>query len=211
MKIDVFHDTVCPWCWIGEKNLWEAIRQSGEEVTVQYRTFYLDPTIPTEGKPFQEVMLSKMGNQKQLAEVLTRVTSVGEGVGITFRFDQVEKMPNTKLSHQLIAGVSHVDQQKGLELSEAIMKAYFSEGQDIGQEDVLLRIAQKFGFSYAQGKDLMYSVQANAQLVEDLQYAKEIQVTGVPFFVIDQKLGLSGAHPPENFLRAFAEAKTINE
>lgn len=204
MKIEVYQDLVCPWCYIGKQNLLKAIQTSGKPVTLVHRSFLLDPTIPEEGKGFLEVMSQKMGNADAVKQITERVTQVGETVGIQFRFDLVEQMPNTILSHRLVKSVPE-DQQ--MALSETIFEAYFTQGKDIGKKEVLTEIAISFGLTPDQIEVAWNKEETKQAVTSELARANEIGVSGVPFFVIDGKLGLSGAHPVENFLKAFAEVE----
>jgi predicted DsbA family dithiol-disulfide isomerase len=104
MVIDIFQDTVCPWCRIGKKNLMDALAKwTGEDVEIRYRSFQLDPTTPLEGRPFKAIMESKFGNNpERLQAMLQQVTGAGAAVGVNFDFSGVELSPNTLKSHQLI-------------------------------------------------------------------------------------------------------------
>lgn len=206
MIIDIFQDTICPWCRIGKQNLLTAIEQwDGEPITMRYRSFFLDPRIPKEGLPFREAMAAIKGPEG-LDEMFDHVTSVGAAVGLTFRFDRVEYKPNTLDSHQLI---KLAPDEKQTEMVEAIYKAYFEDGKDIGNLDVLIDIAQQQGLDGIDVKEKILTGEMQEDIEEDLILARELQVSGVPFFVIDGKLALSGAHPAENFLKAFRQVSTM--
>ncbi|WP_044639935.1 DsbA family oxidoreductase [Risungbinella massiliensis] len=204
MKIEVFQDLVCPWCYIGKQNLLKAIQAWGKPVTLVHRSFLLDPTIPKEGIGFLESMSQKMGNAEAVKQITERVTRAGAQVGISFRFDLVEQMPNTILSHRLIKSLPE-DQQ--MTLSESIFEAYFTQGKDIGKKEVLTEIALSSGLAADQIQEAWGNEETVQAVTSELTRAKELGVSGVPFFVLNEKLGLSGAHPVENFLRAFAEAE----
>ncbi|GAA4710716.1 DsbA family oxidoreductase [Brevibacillus fulvus] len=198
MIIDVFQDTVCPWCRIGKKNLMDALAQwQGEPVTIRYRAFFLDPGVPKEGLPFHETMQAITGGN--LDEALARITEAGEAVGLNFRYDRVQKRPNTVASHILI---KLTPEEKASDIVEAIYKAYFEDGLDIGDLDVLVKIAEENGLDGEQIREQILSDEAQDDLEEDLSIAQELQITGVPLFVFDEKLALSGAHPVINFLKA---------
>jgi len=204
MKIDVYSDMVCPWCRIGKKNMNDAIEvwqeQSGQEIEVSYHAYQLDPTLPPEGLPFNSVMEKKMGGAERLGPMLQRVTAAGSDVGVTFRFDKVERMPNTVLAHRVTALLPQEDEATWI---EAVMKAYFEDGRDIAKLDVLLEIASELGLDAAEARRLLENGEGLEAVEKDMTAAKEIGISGVPFFIIDNKYALSGAYPSAQFLEAF--------
>jgi predicted DsbA family dithiol-disulfide isomerase len=212
MIIDVFQDLVCPWCRIGKKNLMDAIeewkKEHQETITIRYRSFFLDPTIPADGLSFYEVMARKMGGAQMVERVINHVTETGKSVGVPFRFDRVTLMPNTKLSHTLM---KIAPEHQVSEVVEEIYQAYFEEGKDIGNIDVLIEIAHKLGLDQAVVRTALESHTQDDEINQDLDLARQLQIRGVPFFIIDEKLALSGAHSKENFLKAFQEARSITE
>jgi predicted DsbA family dithiol-disulfide isomerase len=204
MIIDIFQDTVCPWCRIGKKHLFTAMQLwDGEPITLRYRTFFLDSTIPKEGLPFRKWMEDMKGGPQVVDQMLNHVTAVGEAAGTTFRFDRVSFRPNTTDSHRLIK-LAPVEQSS--EMVEAIYKAYFEEGLNIGDLDVLVSIGEQQGMNGGELREQILAGAKQQEIEADLAYARELQISGVPFFVVDGKLALSGAHPAENFLKAFRQA-----
>ncbi|WP_400163686.1 DsbA family oxidoreductase [Brevibacillus sp. TJ4] len=203
MIVEIFQDTVCPWCRIGKKHLFDAISQwTGEEIHVRYRSYQLNAQVPVEGMPFRTYMGSLKGGPQVVEQMLEQVTRAGEAAGLAFHFDKVEKMPNTLLSHQLIKSAPEELQGK---IVDAIYKAYFEEGRDIGERDVLLAIAKEAGLDDELASEALQAGRHRDDIQADISFAQANQITGVPFFVLDGKLGLSGAHPVENFLKAFRQ------
>ncbi len=201
MIIDVFQDTVCPWCRIGKKHLSDAISKwDGEPVTIRYRTFFLDPFLPKEGKPFREHMEATKGGPQIVSQMIQHVTNAGKASGVHFNFDMVAFMPNTRVSHTLIKlAPDHL----ASDLVESIYRAYFEEGLDIGSIDVLVSIGTSHGLDPDRLRQQLESDTMQKEIEEDLELARQLEITGVPFFVIDNQLALSGAHPVETFLKAF--------
>jgi len=204
MKIDVYSDMVCPWCRIGKKNMNDAIdawqEQTGQEVEVSYHAYQLDPSLPPEGLPFNSVMEKKMGGAERLRPMLQRVTEAGANVGVTFHFDKVERMPNTVLAHRITALLPQEDEATWI---EAVMKAYFEDGRDIAKLDVLLDIAAELGLDASEARKLLDNGEGQEDVEKDIAAAQGIGITGVPFFIIDNKYALSGAYPSAQFLEAF--------
>ncbi|MFC5701532.1 DsbA family protein [Cohnella faecalis] len=205
MKIDLYSDMVCPWCRIGKSNLYDALAQweaaTGETIPVTYHAYQLDPSLPPEGKPFKSHMGQKFGGEDKIAPMLARVTEAGAAVGVTFRFDNVTRMPNTVLAHRLTV---IVPEDLRAEWVEAVMKAYFEDGLDIASLDVLLAIGNEIdGADTTDWVRRLESGEGNEEINRDFEMARGMGITGVPFFVVNGKFALSGAYPASQFLAAF--------
>jgi predicted DsbA family dithiol-disulfide isomerase len=205
MIIDVYQDTICPWCRIGKANLLRALEswEGAESVTFRWHAFQLDPTTPPEGRDFNEGMVEKMGGPERLKQILGQVTQAGAAAGLLFNFDKATRTPNTLLSHQLIA---LAPEAMKLKVIDAINKAYFEDGLDIGCLDVLINIAEELQLN---GSALREQLQANAALEAvkaDIATARSYNIRGVPYFILDGKLAVSGAQAAEGFLSALKQA-----
>lgn len=207
MMIEIFEDIVCPWCRIGKKNLEDALANfTAEPVEVHFRAYQLDPSTPIEGSPFREVMLQKFrADEERLNGMLQQVTEAGKASGLHFDFSQVEKMPNTLKAHQLIA-IAAEEHKKPL--VNGLFKAYFEDGKDIGHIDVLLEISEQLGMDREQTAALLNAKEGLDRVEDDLEFARQAGVTGVPFFVINQKYALTGAQPSAAFLQALEQIST---
>jgi len=209
MKIDVYHDTVCPWCRIGKAYLKQALEQwSGEDVEVEYHTFFLNPSIPPEGYDFKEYMTEKGGGKMDMEDWFARPREMGKEVGLTFNFKQIEKAPNSTLSHQLIL-LAPEDKREAI--IDATYDAYFEHGKDIGDIDVLLEIADEHGLDVDTTRDQLEMNAKHFDVMEDVKRAHQIGVRGVPFFVVNERLAFSGAHPPETIIEVMEEAQKQTE
>jgi len=209
MQIDVYHDTVCPWCRIGKRHLQLALAEwDGEPVNVTYRTFFLNPDIPPEGYPFQSYMHTKGGGRMPLEGWFAAPRDAGARVGLTFDFERIEHAPNSTLSHQLIA-LTPEDQREAI--IDTIYAAYFEHGWNIGNIDVLVSIAEQSGLDADDMRDALSSNACHDEVMSDFRQSQQIGVTGVPFFVIDNRLALSGAQPPAVILDVLQQALTMRE
>ncbi len=144
MRIDLYQDTVCPWCRIGKKNLQLALAQWGGDAEIHYHTFFLNPDVPTEGYDFREYLSAKMGIQPgQLSQVFDGPTRMGAAVGLEFNFDQIERSPNSLLSHRLIA-LAPADQREALLLVcvEQLSYAEVAEVMSIPMGTVMSRVCR---------------------------------------------------------------------
>jgi predicted DsbA family dithiol-disulfide isomerase len=204
MKIDIFSDHVCPWCRIGKQNLLAALAQwnGTEEFEIHWRAFQLDPSIPEEGRPFQEAIVKKMGGQERMEQAFTQVCKVGETCGTEFDFAGIKQEPNTFLSHML---VKLVPQEKKTEVAEALFRAHFQEGRFIGDPDVLAEIAGEAGLDGEALRARLAKGEGREEVEADLEFAQRAGIRAVPFFILNDTYGLSGAQPVEAFLDAFGK------
>lgn len=201
MHIDLYSDMVCPWCRIGKQNLRRALElweeAGGEPVTVRYHAYQLDPGLPEEGKPFAEAMRRKVGNPAQLQGMLEQVTKAGAAVGVNFRFDLVTRMPHTRLAHRMVA---LLPQEKQGAAIDALFRAYFEEGRDIAKWNELSVIASELGEDAISLSAQLQEGGGNEPVDADLEAAAGIGITGVPFFVFNDRYALSGAYPAEKLV-----------
>ncbi|QHW32505.1 DsbA family oxidoreductase [Paenibacillus rhizovicinus] len=208
MHIDLYSDVACPWCRIGKQNLARALElwaeQNDEPVTVAYHAFQLDPDLPEEGRAFDEAMMRKMGGPESMKRVVEHVTGAGAAVGLTFRFDRVGKMPNTRLAHRFVALLQ--DEQKEA-VVDALFKSYFEDGSDVTQLDEMVAIAERLGLDAADIRTRLEQGEGEESVEADLKRARQIGVTGVPFFVFNNRYALSGAYPAEELLGLMGGAR----
>ncbi|SOC18436.1 predicted DsbA family dithiol-disulfide isomerase [Ureibacillus xyleni] len=200
MKIEVWSDYVCPFCYIGKRQLEKAIKDSGYEgqVEVEYKSFLLDPTTPLDAKDSVYSSLAKKYNVsiEQAKNMTKGVAERAKEVGLEYDFD-IMKEANTVAAHRLAKWAA--TKQKGAELSERLLKAYFLEGKAIGQHDVLLNLVDEVGLDQEGARQVIDSDQFAKEVERDIYEAQQIGVRGVPFFVFNNKYGISGAQPQELF------------
>jgi predicted DsbA family dithiol-disulfide isomerase len=201
MKLDVVSDTVCPWCYIGKKRLDQALAiHGGEGITLVWRPFQLDASIPPGGVDRKAYLEKKFGAERA-KDVGNTIRELGHAVGIDFRFDLIEKSPNTMDSHRLIRWAGTAGCQN--EMVDSLFRRYFEQGQDIGSHDVLIDAADEVGMDTDIVRDLL-SKDADRDLIarEDAM-AREIGIQGVPSFVINSQWVVTGAQEPETLVRMF--------
>lgn len=195
MQIDLFHDTACPWCRIGKRHLQLALAQwDGAPVEVRYRTFFLNERIPAAGEDFTPYMQAKVGGRVPLEHLFAGPRQAGERVGLRFDFEAITRAPNTLLSHRLIALAPDSAREAVI---DAVYAAYFEQGRDIGDLNVLLDVADAAGLDRDATRDLLLSDAATKQVQADARWAQGAGISGVPFFIVDNKYAWSGAQPPE--------------
>ncbi|MEZ4518856.1 MAG: DsbA family oxidoreductase [Chloroflexota bacterium] len=213
MKIDIFQDTVCPWCRIGKRHLELVLDDwDGEPVEVAYHSFFLDPTLPAEGKDFRSHLQAKIGGQVGTDQLFDVPRERGAAVGLVFNFDAIDRSPNTMLSHQLVAITP--DELK-TQMVDAVYAAYFEQGRDIGNIEVLLDIAEENGLSRTETQTRLEASEGRDVVLTDVALAQQLGISGVPFFVINDAYGFSGAQPPHMMRRVLeqvaAESVTVTD
>lgn len=205
IKIDVVSDVVCPWCYIGKRRLERAIGQlKGEfDFEVEYHPFELNPTMPTEGRNQKEYLSAKFGSEERYHQITERTTNTAAQEGLNFAFSKQKTSPNTFKSHRLIAFAKTKGKQA--ELKEALMSAYFEKGINLTQNQNLINIAVEHGLDAEETRRFLTSdeLAAEVKLEEQLNYQRGI--SGVPFYIVNNKYGISGAQPTEVFVNALTE------
>lgn len=204
MQIDVFADVVCPWCYIGKRNLEAALaRVRPEGVTLRWHAFQLNPDLPPDGVDRQRYLQEKFGSTEAVTRIHERVGEAGRRAGIEFRFDRIAKSPNTFDAHRLLRLA--LAQGRQPEMAEALFRAYFIDGRDIGDHQVLAGLAAEVGLGGEVAAWLAGPSEGDG-VREDLAVAAQIGISGVPFFVFANRYALSGAQPVEVFTQALHAA-----
>ncbi|MEX8057926.1 DsbA family protein [Microbacterium sp. 16-032] len=203
IKIDVWSDIACPWCYIGKRNLENGLAATAADddapvVEIEYHSFELSPDTPEDfdGGEVDYLSQHKGISPESAREMLDRVTGVAADAGLAYRFD-ILKHTNTVKAHELL----HFAKENGkqLELAEVLMSAYFLEGKHVGRDDDLVALAVEVGLDEAEAREALASQRFRAAVRADQEQARQFGITGVPFFVIDGKYGVSGAQPVEAF------------
>lgn len=201
MQLDVVSDTVCPWCYIGKKRLDQALEMhGGEGITLAWRPFQLDASIPEGGVDRKTYMEKKFGAERAKT-VGNTIREFGEQVGIDFRFDRIERSPNTLDSHRLIRWAGTAGCQN--EMVDILFRRYFEEGEDIGSHAVLIDAATEAQMDADIVRDLL-TKDADKELIhrED-ELARQMGIQGVPSFVVNSQWVMVGAQEPETLVKMF--------
>ena len=201
MKIDVYQDIACPWCRIGKANLETALRAwDGEPVTVQWRPFLLEQGLPAEGMPALEHYRQKFGAEN-VAPMFERVKGAGRVLGLEFNFDAAIRAPSED-AHRLIW---LAPEEKKTAVLEGLQRAYFDEGKNIADLETLAGIAADAGMDREETLLRLRSDEGREETAEAIEHAYRLGVTGVPFFVFDDRYALSGAQPAQTILAAMRQ------
>ena len=215
MKIEIWSDVMCPFCYIGKRHFEEALSKFSdkEHIDIEWKSFQLDPTMPDVVEESQEDYLVKRKgmSRDQIQGMLQNVTAMGKEAGLDFNFDQ-SIMVNSQKAHQLI----QFAKSKGLgnEIKERLFQAYFTEGKNVADETTLTELGKEIGLDENELQVAFNDDKYLYQMKQDIQEAQNIGVRGVPFFVFDRKYGVSGAQPTEAFLetlnKSFGEWREKN-
>lgn len=212
LTIDIVSDVVCPWCYIGKRHIesavaqWKAANPDGD-VNIRWHPFQLNPDLPPEGTDRKGYLEAKFGGPQRAKEIYARVAAAGRNAGLDLNFDGIKKQPNTLAAHALIAYAHSVDDGRYADaVVEGLFKAYFVDGEFIGDVDTLVGIASACGLN-ADATHAVLSERATLEQIANQDASVRQQgVSGVPFLVFNNKVSLSGAQPPEVMLDAMMKA-----
>ncbi len=210
ITLDVISDVVCPWCYLGKRRLARAIDLIPEvDLVVRWRPFRLDPTIPPEGIERSEYLIAKFGSVEAVDDGHRHLEERGREEGINYNFERITRSPNTVDAHRLI----HWSAAEGIQndMVERLFAAYFSEGLDIGDQAVLASLAAEVGFDLDTVADRLASDEDRDMIVGEIENAYRIGVTGVPCFIVDRRLAVTGAHPSEILVQAIQQVAAERE
>ena len=212
LQIDIVSDVVCPWCYIGKRHVEQAITQwrtahPDSAVNIRWHPFQLNPDLPSGGIDRKGYLEAKFGGPQRAAEIYARVGAAGKAAGLDLNFDSIMRQPNTLAAHALIAYAQSVDQGQNADaIVERLFRGYFIDGQFIGDIEVLVAIAVECGLN-AETTRAMLSEQATLnQIAAQDANVRQQGVTGVPFFVFNQTVALSGAQPPDVLFEAMGKS-----
>ena len=205
IKVDVVSDVVCPWCYIGKRRLEQAIEQLSTkyDFQVEYHPFELNPAMDPKGVNQKEYLTEKFGSTQRYEQIVQHVTEVAATEGLHFDFIKQSVAPNTRAMHAIIAFAKTKGKQ--LETKEAYLKAYFTDGVDLSQLTNVLTVAESVGLQ----KDEVAGVSSNPKMLSQVAAAEahlhQLGISGVPFYIINNRHGLSGAQPSNVFAKVFEE------
>ncbi len=205
MKIEIWSDVMCPFCYIGKRHLEQALAEFPElNVEIEWKSFQLDPTIePQPGKDVYTYLAERKGMSVEQSRALHQdVANRAAAVGLDYRFDKAI-ISNSWKSHQLIQLAK--TKQIGDQAEEKFFQAYFTEGKDLNDVDILLALAEEIGLNRDEVHETILEDKFDVAIQKDIQEAAQIGVRGVPFFVFDRKYAISGAQPVESFIQTIRE------
>jgi predicted DsbA family dithiol-disulfide isomerase len=202
MHIDIVSDVICPWCYIGKKRLERALAARPEiPVSTNWRGFQLNPEMPLDGMERGAYLAAKFGGQAHASRIYGAIAAAGVGEGIRFAFDRIRRTPNTVDAHRLIRFASRSG--RGEPVVEALFRAYFTQGRDIGDRVTLAEVAEENGFDRGEVALYLAGNGGRDEVLADDRAARRLGINAVPCFVVEGGYAISGAQEPEFFFPLF--------
>lgn len=214
MRLEIYSDVICPWCYIGKRRLERALalvsagaqrRDPAGAVGIFWQPFLLNPRMPVDGMDRAAYLAWKFGSAGRADAMAERIVQEGRGAGIDFAFDRIARTPNTTNPHRAIFFAQAAGEPEPF--IEALFAGYFTDGRDIGERSELLAIAAKCGLDAERLDGFLGSDAGHAEVSEANARARALGINAVPCFVFDGRQALAGAQPPEVFLRLFDFAR----
>jgi predicted DsbA family dithiol-disulfide isomerase len=207
VSVDIVADLVCPWCWLGKRN-WDAARKLVPEIPVEtvWRPYQLDPDLPPAGRTYREYMKAKFSgeNTERWAQMRTYLEQAAPAAGIEFRFDDIPIRPNTLNAHRVLRWAE--GQGVADAAAEGLFRAFFADGKDIGDRQVLSQIAGAAGLDGELTAELLASNRDDASIREEEAFFRKLGVTGVPTYIFNGRFAVSGAQEPQILADAIRQA-----
>ncbi|RGC68914.1 DSBA-like thioredoxin domain protein [Micromonospora sp. MW-13] len=204
MEIEIYADVACPWCYIGKRRLEQALESYDGAVTIRYRPFQLDPSPVPAPQPLVTGLAAKFGSRERVEQMFSHVTGVAADAGLRLDFDRAVTA-NTFDAHRLVRYAT--GQGLAAETVDALYRAHFTDGVDVGSRAELARLAAGVGLDEAEVRAHLDSGEGSAEVAAELAAARELGVTSVPTFVLAGKYAVTGAQEPQTLLAALAEVE----
>lgn len=204
IKLDIFSDPICPWCYIGKARLDRALEQRpNHPFTVEWHPFQLNPDMPAEGMDRHTYLEAKFGGKDGAMRAYAPIVETAEEMGLNIRFDQIQRTPNTLNAHRLIHWGAIEGRQTAI--ISALFRAYFNDGRDIGDIEVLADIADSSGLDASMIMKLLNSDADMQDIIDRDTAAREMGVNSVPTFVVNRQHAVPGAQPTDLWLKVIDE------
>jgi len=205
ITIDIVSDVVCPWCYIGKRRIEKAMTQLSDqfEFEVSYLPFELNPTTPSAGLNQKDYLTKKFGSEEKYNQITQHVTAIAAEEGLSFDFEMQKVSPNTRDAHRILWYAKREGKQ--LALKEAFMNAYFEKGVDLTKRENLIELSEKAGLSPEKVSTLLNSEEGLVEVIQSEELNHQRGISGVPYYIINNQYGISGAQTADVFVRAFSE------
>jgi predicted DsbA family dithiol-disulfide isomerase len=205
VHIDIYSDIVCPWCFVGKRRLERALTSVGIDVHVMWRPFQLNPTMPLEGMDRAVYLKAKFGSLEAFGRMEEQLLAAGGDEQIPFAFEKIQRTPNTFAAHRL---VWHAAQQgKQDEVVEALFRAYFLEGKNIGELKTLMKVGVETGLDGTETEKFLASDDGVAEVKGEEAVGRRLGISGVPYFVLNGRVSIYGAQPSEIIVSAIEQTE----
>jgi predicted DsbA family dithiol-disulfide isomerase len=207
ISIEIYSDVICPWCYVGKRRLERALGQLRDRAQAQidWRPFQLNPTMPLDGMDRTAYLKAKFGSLENFWRMKEQLLATGEEEEIPFAFDKIQRTANTFAAHRL---VWHAAQQgKQDQVVEALFHAYFIEGQNIGDSNIIAHAAVEVGLDRTETEEFLASDKGAVEVKTEEAVGRRLGIRGVPYFVFNDRISISGAQPPDIIVSAIQQAE----
>jgi len=214
LTIDVLSDVACPWCFVGKRRLEAALSRLASSAAerrpvVSWHPFELNPDLAREGMDRGAYIEAKFGGRARVADAHARLVAIGASLGIGFRFDAIVRQPNTRDAHRLVSWAQA--RADASTLVERLFVAFFIDGRDVGDRSELVRIADEAGFDGAAAAAMLDSDALSDRVAATEQRARELGVSGVPFFIFNDRIAVSGAQDAATLFAAIEQSLAVEQ
>ena len=205
MQIDIYSDIVCPWCYVGKRRLERALSSVGNDVHVMWRPFQLNPMMPSDGMDRTTYLKAKFGSLEVFGLMEEQLFAAGVDERIPFAFEKIQRTPNTFSAHRLIWYAAQQGKQD--EVVENLFRAYFLEGKNIGDLKTLAHVAVEAGLDRTETDTFLASEKGVVEVRAEEAVGRRLGISGVPYFVLNGSISISGAQPADIFVSAIRQAE----
>jgi predicted DsbA family dithiol-disulfide isomerase len=205
LAVDIYSDIVCPWCYVGKRRLERALTSIGSDVHVTWRPFQLNPTMPLDGMNRKAYLEAKFGSLETFGRMEEYLLAAGAEERISFAFEKIHRTPNTFAAHRLVWYGAQQGKQDAV--VETLFRAYFLEGRNIGDLAVLTHVADEAGLDQTETEAFLASEKGMVEVKAEEAIGRRLGISGVPYFVLNSRVAISGAQPPDIFASAIRQAQ----
>ena len=207
MQVDIYSDIVCPWCYVGKRRMERALAQlnGGAQARITWRPFQLNPTMPLDGMDRTTYLKAKFGSLEAFGRMEEQLLIAGAEELIPFAFEKIQRTPNTFAAHRLVWYAAQHGKQD--EVVEALFRAYFLEGKHIGDVKTLTHVAAETGLDRTEAETFLASETGVVEVKAEEAIGRRLGIRGVPYFVFNGTVSISGAQPPDMFVSAIRQAE----
>jgi predicted DsbA family dithiol-disulfide isomerase len=207
LTVEVYSDIVCPWCYVGKRRLERALAQlnGGVQACITWRPFQLNPTMSSDGMDRTAYLKAKFGSLENFGRMEEQLLAAGVEERIPFAFEKIQRTPNTFAAHRLVWYAAQQGKQDAM--VEALFRGYFLEGKNIGEVTTLTHVAAEAGLDRTETEEFMKSEKGVVEVKGEEAVGRQLGIRGVPYFVFNGTVSISGAQPPDIFVSAIQQAE----
>lgn len=206
LTVDIISDVVCPWCYIGKRHLERALEDFDGEIELRWHPFQLNPDLPAEGVDRKAYLEQKFGGPARAKEIYARVADAGRSAGLELKIDAITRQPNTLAAHALIAYAQSIDSASASEIAERLFRAYFIEAQFVGDVNSLCELASDCALDHEAVRAFITDPSELAKIAARDEDIRRQGISGVPFFIFNNRQAVSGAQPPQVLRQAIEQS-----